>query len=149
MKAITIWQPWATLVAIGAKKIETRGWATRYRGPLAIHAAKKKDLENLLPGLRPSIETALVEAGYRKFADLPYGAVVAVGDLVVVTAIESPPPQPEASFGDYSAGRWAWHLGNVRMLDRPVPMRGKQGLWNVDEAAIEASQHTAATDATA
>ena len=41
MKALTLTQPWATLVAIGAKTIETRGWSTSYRGPLAIHAAKK------------------------------------------------------------------------------------------------------------
>jgi hypothetical protein len=41
MKAISLWQPWATLVAIGAKTIETRGWSTSYRGPIAIHAAKK------------------------------------------------------------------------------------------------------------
>ncbi len=42
MKAITLWQPWASLVAIGAKTIETRSWATSYRGPLAIHAAARK-----------------------------------------------------------------------------------------------------------
>lgn len=41
MKAITLWQPWASLVAIGAKTIETRSWATKYRGPLAIHAAAR------------------------------------------------------------------------------------------------------------
>src|SRR5574343_1234835 len=40
MKAITLHQPWATLVAIGAKRIETRSWSTNYRGPIAIHAAK-------------------------------------------------------------------------------------------------------------
>ena len=40
MKAITLTQPWATLVAIGAKRIETRSWRTFYRGPLAIHAGK-------------------------------------------------------------------------------------------------------------
>lgn len=41
MKALTLWQPWATLVALGVKTIETRSWSTSYRGPLAIHAAKK------------------------------------------------------------------------------------------------------------
>ncbi len=41
MKAITIWQPWASLIACGAKKFETRSWATNYRGPIAIHVAKK------------------------------------------------------------------------------------------------------------
>ena len=40
MKVLTLTQPWATLVAIGAKRIETRSWSTKYRGPLAIHAAK-------------------------------------------------------------------------------------------------------------
>lgn len=42
MKALTLWQPWASLVALGIKTIETRSWSTQYRGPLAIHAAKRK-----------------------------------------------------------------------------------------------------------
>jgi hypothetical protein len=41
MKALTLWQPWATLVAIGAKKVETRCWSKKYRGELAIHAAAR------------------------------------------------------------------------------------------------------------
>lgn len=41
MKALTLWQPWASLIALGVKTIETRGWSTNYRGPLAIHAAKR------------------------------------------------------------------------------------------------------------
>lgn len=45
MKALTLWQPWASLVALGVKTIETRSWATRYRGPLAIHAATRKPKE--------------------------------------------------------------------------------------------------------
>lgn len=52
MKALTLWQPWASLIAVGAKTIETRGWATNYRGPLAIHAAKRRpDVEMLEDGL--------------------------------------------------------------------------------------------------
>lgn len=48
MKCISLWQPWAHLMAIGAKKIETRSWATKYRGLLAIHASKKwtRELHN-------------------------------------------------------------------------------------------------------
>ncbi|TRU31740.1 MAG: ASCH domain-containing protein [Microcystis aeruginosa Ma_QC_B_20070730_S2] len=41
MKAISLWQPWASLVANGLKLYETRGWPTKYRGVLAIHAAKR------------------------------------------------------------------------------------------------------------
>lgn len=48
MKALSLWQPWATLIAIGAKQYETRGWSTPYRGPLIIHAAKTK--EELMTG---------------------------------------------------------------------------------------------------
>jgi|ERR1035437_3790402 hypothetical protein len=42
MKALTLYEPWASLISIGAKTIETRSWSTSYRGPLAIHAAKRK-----------------------------------------------------------------------------------------------------------
>lgn len=40
VKAITLYQPWASAVALGYKTIETRSWPTRYRGPLAIHAGR-------------------------------------------------------------------------------------------------------------
>lgn len=39
MRALTIWQPYASLFPAGAKKFETRSWRTDYRGPIAIHAA--------------------------------------------------------------------------------------------------------------
>lgn len=42
MRALTLHQPWASLIAIGEKTIETRSWSTQYRGPLAIHAAKRR-----------------------------------------------------------------------------------------------------------
>lgn len=38
MKVLTLHQPWASLIALGVKSIETRSWSTKYRGPLAIHA---------------------------------------------------------------------------------------------------------------
>ena len=41
MKAITIIQPWATLIALGEKQFETRSWFTKHRGELAIHAGKR------------------------------------------------------------------------------------------------------------
>jgi hypothetical protein len=47
VKALTLWQPWASLVALGVKSIETRSWSTSYRGPLAVHAAKRKPEQDL------------------------------------------------------------------------------------------------------
>lgn len=94
MKCISLWQPWATLMAIGAKRIETRSWPTSHRGPLAIHAAKKRPSE--IPGLLDAIRAdwphwseALRRDGCvldeeRKLiglGGLPYGAIVAVVHL--------------------------------------------------------------------
>ncbi len=42
MKTLSLLQPWATLVVMGVKQIETRSWRTDYRGPLLIHASKGK-----------------------------------------------------------------------------------------------------------
>jgi hypothetical protein len=41
VKVLTLHQPWASLIAVGVKTIETRSWSTQYRGPLAIHAGAK------------------------------------------------------------------------------------------------------------
>ena len=62
MKAITIWQPWATLLPLGVKLYETRSWATSYRGPIAIHAAALK-LPQVLKKCFPD------EDGKRMFLD--------------------------------------------------------------------------------
>ncbi len=77
MKALSLTQPWATLVAIGAKKVETRSWYTPYRGPLAIHASKRFPPEAVLQFWEPEFWGPLRRAGYRQPADLPLGAVVA------------------------------------------------------------------------
>lgn len=48
MKAITVQQPWAQLIAVGAKAFETRAWKTNYSGPLAIHAGATRTPLNKL-----------------------------------------------------------------------------------------------------
>lgn len=48
--AISLWQPWATLIGLREKRIETRGWYTDKRGWIAIHAAKTKRGMDELPG---------------------------------------------------------------------------------------------------
>lgn len=59
MKALTLHQPWASLVALGVKRIETRSWSTSYRGALAIHAGLKRPGMMYLPE-RPSLRHWLV-----------------------------------------------------------------------------------------
>ena len=131
MKALTLWQPWASLVAIEAKKIETRSWYTSYRGPLAIHAAKTKKSLGLF--MEDPFLDALVSAGYM-LTTLPFGVIVATCNLTSVIRITdtnaSRLSSNEISFGDYTPGRFAWMLDDIEPFESPVPVRGHQGLWN-------------------
>jgi hypothetical protein len=78
--AITIQQPYASLIAVGAKKYETRSWQTNYRGKIAIHAGKKK--ADVCMTNCGNVDFALGFEGSCDWYKLPYGAVVAVADLI-------------------------------------------------------------------
>lgn len=153
MRCITLTQPWATLVAIGAKRIETRSWRTDYRGPLAIHAAKGAStigwpqINHICRHTEPFKSVLNLD---RHPADaLPLGAIVAVcelegcypttqddgGNVAYLLANRHgarelmPVWGNERAFGDYSPGRFAWVLRNVRALPEPIPVKGALGLW--------------------
>lgn len=139
MKAITIWQPWASLLACGAKQFETRSWATSYRGPIAIHAAKK-DISDVLRILPRDIADQMKKAIGTEWKDLPTGAVIATAELVNVWNIAYYPgtyiprlgdylvPEKERDFGDWTPGRFAWEFSDMKLIT-PVPAKGRQGLW--------------------
>lgn len=153
MKALTILQPWASLIACGAKKIETRSWATKYRGPIAIHAAKNYNTPKC--AWEEPFKSELAKAGM--FTEYPggklgfslryNGSVIAIADLVDCVSILGrsvagctfPDVNAvlssgvivkgnEVAFGDYTRGRYAWMLANVRPIE-PVPAKGMQRLW--------------------
>lgn len=159
MKALTLWQPWAQLIAILAKLYETRSWATNYRGPIAIHAAKR-DPHDIMCCLPTNVQQAMFDSLYAAFGiksgalnKLTTGAVIATAELVgchkiVRTGVGDRGPWTEVLlpgrgniltiplqgnellFGDWTPGRYAWELANVKLLDEPIPAKGKQGLWN-------------------
>lgn len=151
MKALSLTQPWATLVAIGAKKIETRSWSTPHRGWLAIHAAKGLGSVGGPSGLidlclSEPFQTALAKGGAGLIvpgSDLPLGAVVAVahlhrvgrigrrGEDVILNGFDLPIVGDELAFGDYAPGRYGWALTSVWALAEPIPCRGALGLWDV------------------
>jgi len=156
MKALTLTQPWATLVAIGAKKIETRSWSTAYRGPLAIHAAKTFGVWKE-SGIRamfeqfPEFETALGKHGWG-LKELPRSAMVATCNLVAIVSTQYLAKQQyhewtgpdgrvyrfdltndEYTFGDYAPGRYAWLLADVKQLPIAYSASGALGLWNWSE----------------
>ena len=130
LRALTLHQPWASLVAGGYKRIETRRW----RPPpavigsrIAIHAGK---FQAVVSG---NLALAVVDClGPDWQQELPVGAIVATAEIRAVRNIKNLKDVPagrEALFGDYTPGRWAWHLDNIRTLPIPMPARGYQGLW--------------------
>lgn len=138
MKAITIKQPWATLIALGEKKFETRSWQTKYRGPLAIHAGKSIDKDACEDSW---IKGVLQEHGITSYKDLPTGAVLATVELVDCYKVEATLAYVsvlskgksvdglEVAFGDYTEGRYAWELADLHVLTNPIVAKGQLSLW--------------------
>ncbi len=154
MKLISLWEPWASLVAIGAKKIETRSWYTPYRGWVAIHSTKGGlSMEELaqvscseyfypalkeFPPFAAQVEASTMKKGWIKSV-FPHGCIVAVAKLtecrmVIETPYGAaewcmvPPPEPELSFGNYELGRYGLMLDGVIRLPAPIPFKSRQGM---------------------
>lgn len=184
MKCISLWQPWASLIAIGAKHCETRSWETLYRGPIAIHAAKTWNRALAMRATTDPHCQALKKGGVQishwKSGDaLPKGAILATAVLagcVRIDATNAPMPRyscrniacsihvapgrptpihrggsdyqcpicfswmrPEPSeyaFGDYTPGRFRWNLSDIVRLAKPVPFKGRQGLFDVPDGLL-------------
>lgn len=133
MRALSLWQPWASAVALGLKSIETRHWWTGCRGLLAIHAAKRWTLDER--------EDAAMFADKfdERLRTPPLGCIVATAMLVDCRKTENLIgciSDTELAFGNYAPGRYGFILEDVRPLPRPVPWRGAQGFFEVDADVI-------------
>lgn len=133
MKAITIWEPYATAIALGHKRYETRSWTTRYRGNLAIHASKKKStaLRAEFDYLKNEFPT---EFGHLEYDELPFGCVVAACRLINCYSTTRSFDKLhltdlEYSVGNFMPGRFAWELELIKLPNQPIPAVGKQGIW--------------------
>lgn len=138
-KALSLWQPWASLIAIGAKRIETRHWSaprSLWGQRIAIHAAK-----------RGSELWLLEEWPFSEYdlEPLPLGAIVATAviarctEITELGAAELEHEHPhEYAFGNYEPGRFAWVLRDVERLAEPIPFRGAQGFFDVPAALVDA-----------
>lgn len=130
MKALSLWQPWASLVAWEEKTYETRHWSTKYRGLLAIHAAKRPVTEATLGTINRNFIDRAMQAHHATF---PVGAVLCIVRLVDVVPAHIIYPDiedKERAFGNYSSGRYAWSLELIECFDKPIPAIGRQGLFN-------------------
>lgn len=166
LRAITVSQPWATLIAAGHKRIETRSWATGHTGRLAIHAGKglgqdsngdpvrpddlnalcaTEPIASLLRALDPAdlADPDQAAAGRWDLA-LPRGQVIAIADLLRCTVMTPESVQTlalrnptEHALGFYEPDRVAWVLQNVRKVPHTT-CRGALGIWAVEGPAATA-----------
>jgi hypothetical protein len=146
MKALSILQPWASLVVHGFKSIETRSWPTRHRGPLAIHAAgwfRKSQRECYR---QQPYRDCLAAAGIRRMGDFPFGSIIGfvdVIDCVLASELFEEIDDRERHFGDFGAGMYAWLFADSRPLTAPIPCLGKRSLFglpaNIESALVHRS----------
>jgi hypothetical protein len=125
VKALTICQPYAELIARSLKRVENRTWPTRYRGRLAIHAGKSRDW--------------LDEDDLKTYPNMVFGAVVAVAtlaDCVRSEDILNGKIWLHLANHAHVEGPWCWVLEDVQPLEKPLTWRGAQGLWPISEAAL-------------
>ena len=158
MPAISLWEPYASLIAAGVKPYETRDYPPplRYIGRrIALHAAKRKPrrrdfdqetvaaISEALGGAEwlncPSklgmvVCTAKIYGAFRVCGApdhrgvAPFDRMHVLGSGVIPVANGTPGIQTDL-FGDYRMGRWCWKLSEVRVLPVGIPTRGKQGWW--------------------
>jgi hypothetical protein len=160
IKCISLWQPHASLVAFGEKPFETRHWSTRYRGLLAIHAAKRED--NITTPGSGEFAKAFIEVSEKHGWGEWYwpeaealdamgrntspgkhwkglGAILCICEVIACVPTESTLLNDLLTdrifphwhvFGDFSANRYAWRLRNVRRFREPIPLKGRQGIFN-------------------
>ena len=132
MKVLSLTEPYATLIKNGNKKVETRSWKTSYRGELYIHASSTKisretkqndELMNLV-----------------KDNSMNYGNIICKCNLVDCIKMTKEYVEDmrknhyqEYICGEYSEGRYAWILENIKILDKPISAKGHLSIWNYSE----------------
>lgn len=128
MKAITICQPWAWMIAAGHKGVENRTWSTDYRGPLAIHAGKSRKFLGAIDWIERELNLVVPAV-----KDLDFGVVVATATLVDCVAWDPRRGKRGERWGldgDLLAeGPHCLILRDVQRLAKPVPCSGSLHLW--------------------
>lgn len=141
IKVLSIKEPHASLLLTPYKDIETRSWATSYRGEIYLHAsksmpsyAKEKAMWDRVLNLYNTYERVYGES-IRLRNGLIYAKAELVGCLKMTTENIAMLPQMEIDAGYYEPGRYMWVLRNITPLPEPIPAKGHLGIWNttIDE----------------
>jgi activating signal cointegrator 1 len=138
--AISLYQPWAELVVIGAKTIETRSRQTSYRGELYIHATNHF--------YHSDLELCFQDATFNKYIPNPHGLRTGgiIGKVYLTDCVQMDEENiadfkriaPEQiRFGNWKPGRWMYFLREPVKFKNHWPCRGQQLVpWQFDDNAV-------------
>ncbi len=155
MRCISLWQPWGSLWLSGVKIHETRHWHIKRQWPdwkpgdrMAVHAAKKfeKDHDGEFAAILRQ------QFGAEWYRNMPTGALI--GTIGVIACVPTESVYPMDKFledmmprdrhnylcGDFFEGRFAWEGSVPHLFAEPIPYRGAQGIFNVDDAILPVRQ---------
>jgi hypothetical protein len=135
VRAITIQQPWPWAICYAGKRVENRRkphpWLSAVRTPLLIHAGKSNEF--MTPEAIQFCQTAPADRPFPAWAGLVKGAVVAVAWLDGVWRRELLPKEHESVF---VAGPECLVLSRVVVLERPIEVNGREGIWKMPVDAL-------------
>src|SRR5262249_36141282 len=114
VRAITIRQPWAELIVRGEKDVENRSWRTHHRGPLLIHAG--------------------AQAYRESFAE--HGVTDDAERSAIIGMVEVVDCKQERTSARHEEGSWGWYLAHAKRFKKPIPMKGRRGLFEVPRRKV-------------
>lgn len=137
IKAISLWQPWASLWLTDRKIHETRSWPIPRSAPryLLVHASKNQ--RALVTSAHGEDMQRILHEEYGRGRILPLGQLIGVVELIGCkpTAEVYPPNQVHTAdnffCGNFEPGRWAWERGRYHAFSQPLGCMGRQGLFDV------------------
>lgn len=144
MKALSIIQPWASLIATGIKDIENRTWRTSYRGEFLIHASGKHlklGWAALTPEQYKAAQRLICPFGTVNDSKLlPVSAII--GKATLADCVQNHPSVWAEE------GVWHWVLKDMVLFDKPIlNVKGRLGLWDFDDALLADAKPCVATTA--
>ena len=125
MKALTVKQPWASLIVEGIKDIENRTWKTNYRGRILIHSSKMPE-KGLPCEVLNSMQYSIVSTANSLNALVGENGVI-LGSVEIVDCVLNH-PSIWAKVGTYN-----WVLANPIKFEKPIPAKGQLGFWEFNE----------------
>jgi len=146
MKAISLWQPWATLVALKLKTIETRThdrfkslWGER----IAFQAAMKFDIDNYWRIFEMLISKHMTETqalGVINSSRMFAGKILCTATVLNARWVHKSDGDMQEDWKKQAlcevAGKYCLFLGDIKILKKPIPYKGRQGIFNVPDEVI-------------